>query len=99
MTEQLTGYVPVDGNALAGPLRELFTGDVTVASWQCADCGTHGVIAELRVYDHAPGLVGRCYGCETVVLRLVRAPDRAWLEINGTVRMQMPVDAEPAPEV
>jgi hypothetical protein len=39
-----------DGNALAGPLREIFAVDVTVARAQCAGCGRAGAVAELRVY-------------------------------------------------
>ena len=35
-----------------------------------------GMIAEARVYEHAAGLVARCPGCDAVLMRLVRAPDR-----------------------
>ena len=50
----------VDGNALAGPLREIFATDVTVAVGRCAGCGRVGAVATLRVYDRGPGLVARC---------------------------------------
>jgi Family of unknown function (DUF6510) len=39
-----------DGNALAGPLREIFAVDVTAAVGQCVSCGLIGPIAILRVY-------------------------------------------------
>ncbi|NUT36454.1 MAG: hypothetical protein HOV79_25655 [Hamadaea sp.] len=79
----------MDGNALAGPLRELFAVDVTSADGTCAGCGLTGPIASLHVYgaDHGPGLVARCPGCSSVVLRLVRTPDRAWLDLRGTVSL------------
>jgi hypothetical protein len=80
-----------DGNALAGPLREIFTVDVTGAVVHCAGCGLTGPVATLRVYTHAPGAVARCPGCEEVVLRLVRTPDSAWLDLRGTVSLHIPL--------
>lgn len=80
-----------DGNALAGPLGELFTADVTVASGRCTGCGYTALVAELRVYAHAPGMVARCPSCDAVLLRLVRTPDAAWLDLRGTVYMRVPM--------
>ncbi|MDT4938419.1 MAG: hypothetical protein QOG80_2090 [Pseudonocardiales bacterium] len=80
-----------DGNALAGPLAELFAVDVTVAEAMCAGCGRTGAVAGLRVYTRAPGLVARCPGCSAVVLRLVRAPEAAWLDLRGTTRLRIPM--------
>jgi hypothetical protein len=86
-----------DGNALAGPLGEVFTLDVTVAEARCAGCGQTGPLAQLRVYGPEPGLVARCPGCDGVVLRLVRGPDAAWLDLRGCVRLRIPLpDAAPA---
>ncbi|WP_026877010.1 DUF6510 family protein [Jiangella gansuensis] len=78
-----------DGNALAGPLGELFAVDVTTAIGRCAGCGRSGRVAELRVYSHAPGLVARCPGCDRVMMRLVRGPDAAWLDLRGTVSLRV----------
>ncbi len=72
-----------DGNALAGSLREIFVADLTAATARCAGCGYLGAVATLRVYTRAPGLVARCPNCEAVMLRLVRGPDRAWLDLHG----------------
>jgi hypothetical protein len=83
------GYT--DGNALGGPLAEIFAVDVTTAIGRCVGCGLVGPVAGLRVYDHAPGLVARCPGCDEVILRLVRGPDRAWLDLRGTVSLQIPL--------
>jgi hypothetical protein len=81
-----------DGNILAGPLAELFAVDITAAVGRCTECGDTGPVAALRVYSHAPGMVARCPQCDNVVLRLVRAPDAAWLDLRGTVslRIQLP---------
>ena len=81
----------VDGNALAGDLREIFAVDLTVATGQCAGCGYKGSVATLRVYQNAPGTVARCPHCEEVVLRLVRGRDRAWLDLRGTVSLEIPL--------
>ncbi|MET9343695.1 MULTISPECIES: DUF6510 family protein [unclassified Nonomuraea] len=81
----------LDGNALAGPLGEIFAVDVTAAVGRCAACGLRGPVAALRVYDAGPGLVARCPGCEEVVLRLVRGPQEAWLDLRGTVSLRIPL--------
>jgi DNA-directed RNA polymerase subunit RPC12/RpoP len=84
----------LDGNALAGPLSELFAVDVTAATGRCVNCGRSGPIASLRVYSRAPGMVARCPRCDQVILRLVRTPDAAWLDLTGTVslRVRLPDD-------
>lgn len=81
----------VDGNALAGDLREIFAVDLTAATGQCSGCGYKGSVATLRVYRDAPGTVARCPHCEEVVLRLVRGRDRAWLDLRGTVSLEIPL--------
>jgi hypothetical protein len=82
-----------DGNELAGPLGEIFALDVTTAVGRCAGCGVAGPVAELRVYRHAPGWVARCPACDGVVLRLVRGPDAAWLDLRGALTMRFPMPA------
>ncbi len=73
----------MDGNMLAGALREIFTMDVTGAQGRCSGCGRVGMVAETRVYEHAAGLVARCPGCDAVLMRVVRAPDRTYLDMHG----------------
>jgi hypothetical protein len=87
--DQTRAYL--DGNALAGPLREIFAVDVTVASGRCVGCGEVNPVAALRVYPHAPGLVGRCPSCDVVMLRVVRGSDRAWLDLRGFSALQIPL--------
>jgi hypothetical protein len=83
-----------DGNALAGPMREIFAVDLTTATGRCANCGLTGPVAEMRVYPYAPGLVARCPGCEEVVMRLVRTPTSAWLDLRGAVFLRVPMPPE-----
>ncbi|MEV0394850.1 DUF6510 family protein [Polymorphospora rubra] len=89
MTEQY-----VDGNALAGPLRELFAVDMTAADGRCVSCGLEAPVAALLVYDHGPGLVARCPNCSGVVLRLVRSPQAAWLDLRGVECLRIPMPPE-----
>ena len=58
----------IDGNAIAGPLHEYFGHEMTVAHGACAYCGTPSLIAELRVYNRAPGAVARCRVCGNVAI-------------------------------
>lgn len=58
----------VDGNAIAGQLQEYFGAEMTTARGTCAHCGTRSMIAELVVYDRAPGAVARCRTCGSVVM-------------------------------
>jgi uncharacterized protein DUF6510 len=80
-----------DGNALAGPLSEVFAVEVTTAVGRCRGCGTSSQLARLRVYGLEPGLVGRCPGCEEVLVRIARTPNDLWLDLSGmsALRIQM----------
>jgi len=87
----IDGYM--DGNGMAGALREVFAVDVTAATTRCESCRQVTAVAELRVYagPRAPGLVARCPGCEAVVLRLVRGPADAWLDLRGAATLRIPL--------
>nr|WP_281400078.1 DUF6510 family protein [Actinomadura catellatispora] len=45
----------------------------------------------LRLYKRAPGLVARCPACEEVVLRMVRRPEAAWLDMRGITARRIPL--------
>ena len=61
---------PLDGNAIAGLLQELFGRDVTATGFACHGCGRTGYVAELAVYPDGPGVVGRCQTCDAVLLMI-----------------------------
>jgi hypothetical protein len=79
-----------DGNALAGPLSEVFLPEVTAAVARCGGCGAEVEVARLVVHGPEPGLTGRCPGCSDVMLRLVRTPDAVWLSLSGTASLRVP---------
>jgi uncharacterized protein DUF6510 len=82
---------PLDGNAMAGDLRELFTVDVTAAQYTCAGCGHADAVGALILWGQEMGRVGRCPHCQDVVLRVVSAPDRVFLDLRGSVRLELPL--------
>jgi ribosomal protein S27E len=84
-----------DDTALAGPFHDLFGVEVSAAIGRCTNCGHAGPLAELRVFDHAPGVVARCPVCDQVLARLVQSPGRAWLDLRGLTWLQVPVTEQP----
>ena len=73
----------LDGNAISGILWELFGTEMTLATGVCGTCGAEEVVARLEVYVRAPGVVVRCPACGGVLMRIVRAPGRIWLDPSG----------------
>jgi len=79
----------LDGNVVAGVLGEVFAVDVTTAVGRCDGCGAVSVIAETRVYVDAPGAVVCCADCDAVLMRVVTAPGRTWLDLRGLSYLQL----------
>jgi len=81
----VTGVVvavePLDGNAIAGELFNLFGQEMTTVAGTCRHCGAVALIAELRVYAQAPGAVVRCRRCGQVVFVVV--------DIRGETRINL----------
>lgn len=73
----------LDGNALAGPLAELFVPDLTATIVACAHCGNVAPLAAHHVYPDAPALVVRCPGCTGVVLRYASDTRGQRFEMTG----------------
>ncbi len=77
----VSGVEPLDGNAIAGKLFNLFGREMTTVAGACAHCGAVAQIAELRVYAQAPGAVARCRRCGQVVFVVV--------DIRGETRIDL----------
>ena len=73
----------LDGNAVGGLLREIFTMEMTTAETTCAGCGAVNEVGGVIVYMHAPGVVLRCPGCERVLMRIVQGRGRYWIDLRG----------------
>ena len=73
----------VDGNAIGGLLREIFTMEMTAAETTCAGCGKVHAVGRVDVYMNAPGVVVRCPACGQVLMRIVQGRGRYWLDLTG----------------
>lgn len=80
---QAAAMAPLDGNAAAGALREVFAFDVTTAHVTCRECAAVGQIGAARVFGGTMGFVFRCAGCDGVILRIVHTPAGVWLDMQG----------------
>jgi hypothetical protein len=96
MTEEqldLNRALMLDGNAVAGLLRELFAVEMTTAPCQCAHCGRVGPLGSLWTFAQAPGVVLRCPGCEEVVLRMVKTGVAIYLDARGAAYLRLETGA------
>ena len=78
----------VDGNAAGGSLAAVFGSDVTTVPGRCAHCGAVNVVAALRAYVRAPGIVLRCPVCSGVVLRIVETDEAMYVDARGAVYLR-----------
>lgn len=79
----------VDGNAIAGPLAEFFSFDVTTAIVRCRGCGDTAELARAMVYQSGAGTVVRCGNCGQVLATLVESGDRAWIGFSGVSAIEV----------
>lgn len=80
---------PLDGNAIGGRLFAAFGTEMTTATGVCAHCGAARYVAELEVYVQAPGAVVRCRSCGGVLMVLVEARGRTWVDVRGLAQLDM----------
>jgi hypothetical protein len=73
----------LDGNAMAGALHAAYGQEMTSASGTCGTCGTTSLLAALRVYLRAPGMVARCPVCGEVQLVLIEARGLVSVDARG----------------
>lgn len=82
----------LDGNAIAGKLFDYFGTEMTTAVGTCAFCGTRAQMAELVVYNRAPGTVVRCRHCGNVVMVLVTIQDQLNVDMSAFRIEQAPAE-------
>jgi ribosomal protein S27AE len=73
----------LDGNAMAGALHAAFGREMPSARGTCGTCGSTSLVAELRVYLRAPGVVARCPTCGAVQLVLIEARGLVCVDLQG----------------
>ncbi len=73
----------LDGNAIAGLLVDVFGAELTTATGVCSTCGAVRPVAELVVYNRAPGTVVRCRTCSSVLMVFVEARGVHCVDLHG----------------
>ena len=72
----------LDGNAVAGLLREVFAVEMTTAVGTCGTCGRNAPVGAVHVFRGA-GVVLRCPHCGSVLVTIVKNDDATWLGLAG----------------
>ena len=81
-------HADLDGNAIAGLLRDVFGSDQTTATGVCASCGARGPLAETEVYLRAPGTVVRCRICHNVLMVLVTVRATTCVDLRALASLE-----------
>jgi hypothetical protein len=74
---------PLDGNAIAGLLVEVFGVEMTTAVGTCGSCGDIRQVAETVVFVGGPGAVARCRSCEAVLVVVTTIRGTACVDLQG----------------
>jgi hypothetical protein len=82
----------LDGNAVAGVLREVFADEMTTAIGTCGRCGAREMVGATHAYQGA-GIVLRCPRCEHALVKIVRADTRLWMSFPGVQTLEVAVGA------
>lgn len=77
--------VILDGNAAAGILSDVFSGDVTLCVGVCGGCGDVAPLAEAVVELDEVAAIVRCRGCTHTLVTVLRGPDETRV-VFGTIR-------------
>jgi predicted RNA-binding Zn-ribbon protein involved in translation (DUF1610 family) len=78
----------LDGNAAAGLLQELFAVEMTTAVGTCDNCGSAGEVGRVHLYRGA-GVVLRCPHCDALLMKIVTAGERSWIDARGLRTLQL----------
>ena len=79
----------LDGNAVAGMLAEMFALGATSAMVRCATCDHEDPLGTATVYANAPGVVVRCRGCSSVLMRFAEGGDRVMVDLRGAAWLEL----------
>ena len=84
----------VDGNSIAGLLREVFAVEMTSALGTCGSCGAVEPIGAAHVYRGA-GIVVRCPHCGHELAKIVAGGERIWIALAGMRSLEIPGGGAP----
>jgi Zn finger protein HypA/HybF involved in hydrogenase expression len=80
----------VDGNAVAGLLREVFAVEMTTAMGTCGNCGETMAVGAVHVFRGA-GIVLRCPQCDNPLVKIVEGDRRMWMGFAGIQTLEVAV--------
>jgi hypothetical protein len=86
MTEQANW---LDGNGVAGLMREVFGTEMSTALRVCSGCGDRNPLGACRAYVSA-GVVLRCPSCSRLAVAVATLPDRHVVSMTGTWTLEVP---------
>jgi hypothetical protein len=79
----------LDGNAVAGSLREIFSFEVITAEYACEGCGRTDRIVAAMVYEvRELGTIICCPSCDNALVRLAHNRGRYWIDLRGIRYLQ-----------
>ena len=78
----------LDGNAVAGDLREVFALEMTTAVGTCSGCGASEPVGASHVFRSA-GTVMRCPHCDNVLVTIVKDHARMWIGLPGVRTLEV----------
>jgi hypothetical protein len=80
----------LDGNAVAGPLGEVFSFEVTTSEYACEGCGRADRIGAAMVYEvRGLGTIVRCPSCDNALIRLAHNRGRRRIDLRGIRYLQV----------
>ncbi len=80
----------LDGNAVAGLLREVFAVEMTTAIATCGGCGAADAVGATHVFRGA-GIVMRCRHCDNALVTIVRDDARVSIGFPGVRALHVTV--------
>ena len=80
----------LDGNAVAGLLREVFAVEMTTAIGTCDNCGASEPVGAVHVF-HGAGVVMRCPHCDNALVTIVKDDTRVRIGFPGVRTLQVNV--------
>jgi hypothetical protein len=89
-TTDVTESLMLDGNAMAGLLRELFDVEMTMAPVECVSCGRVGELGSLWAFIETPGYVMRCPECQNIIIRMAVTTQEVYLDARGAAYVCIP---------
>ena len=81
----------LDGNAIAGLLREVFAVEMTTAIATCGNCGATEAVGAIHVFRGA-GIVLRCPHCDNPLMTIVEDRTRMWMSFPGVHMLEVAVE-------